>query len=117
METIPTPQPAKTRPTTKRGRAVAAVCMATPAAKMMTARTTDHRLPRKSAVGAANRAPKNVPTDKMETTRDCWDVVMAQTPLASGCPKTHSQSFIVWIPEITPMSWPKRIPPKAAKKV
>ena len=105
METIPTPKPAKTRPTTNRGRAVAAVCMATPAQKMMTARTTDHRLPRKSAVGAASRAPKNVPADKMETTRDCWDEVMAQTPVVGlGFPKTHNQSFMVWIPEITPVS-------------
>ena len=105
METIPTPQPAKIRPTTKRGIADAAACMATPAQKIMTARTTDHLLPRKSAVGAAKRAPKNVPTDKMETMRDCWDEVMVQTPAVPvGLPKTHNQFFIVWTPEMTPVS-------------
>ena len=105
METIPTPKPAKTRPTTKRGIAEAAACIATPAEKMMTARTTDHLLPRISAEGAARRAPKKVPADKMETMRDCWDEVMAQTPaVLVGLPKTHNQFFMVWTPEMTPVS-------------
>ena len=78
--------------------------MATPAQKMTTARTTDHLLPRKSAVGAAKRAPKKVPADKMETTRDGWDEVMAHTPEASGLPKTHNQFFMLWTPEMTPVS-------------
>ena len=105
IETIPTPQPAKTRPTTKRGRAEAAVCMATPAEKMRTARTMDHLLPRKSAVGAAKRAPKKVPAGKMETTRDCSDEVIAHIPVTeSGLPKTHNQFFIDWTPEMTPTS-------------
>jgi hypothetical protein len=105
METIPTPKPAKTRPTAKRGIAEAAACMATPAEKIRTARTTDHLLPRKSAAGAAKRAPKNVPADKMETTRDCSDEVMAHTPVVGlGLPKTHNQLFMVWIPEMTPVS-------------
>ena len=105
IETIPTPQPAKTRPTAKRGRAAAAVCMATPAEKMRTARTTDHLLPRKSAAGAAKRAPKKVPADKMETTRDCWDEVMAHSPVTgSSLPNVHNQFSIVWIPEMLPVS-------------
>ena len=105
IETIPTPQPAKTRPTAKRGRAEAAVCMATPAEKMRTARTTDHLLPRKSAAGAAKRAPKKVPADKIETTRDCWDEVMAHTPVTgSSLPNVHNQFSIVWIPEMLPVS-------------
>ena len=105
IETIPTPQPAKIRPTTKRGIAVAATCMATPTEKMATARTTQYRLPRKSAAGAAKRAPKKVPADRIETTRDCWDEVMAQ-PLAAALyfPKVHNQSFMVWTPEMTPVS-------------
>ena len=105
VETIPTPQPAKIRPTTKSGRAEAAACKATPAEKMRTARTTDHLLPRKSAVGAAKRAPQKVPADKVDTTRDCWDDVMAHTPVrGSVLPKTHNQFFMVWTPEMTPVS-------------
>ena len=105
IETIPTPQPARIRPTTKRGMAVAAVCKATPIEKMPTARTTQYRLPKKSAVGAAKRAPKKFPADKMETTRDCWDEVIAQTwSEGSYFPKVHNQSFMVWMPEITPVS-------------
>lgn len=105
METIPTPKPAKTRPITKRGRARAATCMATPTAKTRTATTTDHRLPRKSAAGAAKRAPKNVPTDKIETTRDWWEEEMEQVPVdGSRFPKVHNQFSIVWIPEMTPVS-------------
>ena len=88
----------------KRGRAEAATCMATPATKMRTARTTDHLLPSLSAVGAAKRAPQKVPADRMETTSDCWDEVMAHTPSALGLPKVHNQFFIVWMPEITPVS-------------
>ena len=43
---------------------------------------------------------------------------MAQTPAVPvGLPKTHNQFFIVWMPEMTPVSYPKRIPPKAAKRV
>ena len=79
--------------------------MATPTAKIRTAQTTDHRLPRKSAAGAANKAPKNVPADKMETTRDCWDEVMAHSlVVVLSFPKTHNQSDMVWMPEITPVS-------------
>ena len=105
METIPTPQPAKERPTTKRGMAEEAVCMATPAEKPRTARTTDHLLPRKSAAGAAERAPTKVPADRIETMRDCWDEVMAHTPvMGSGLPKVHNQFFIVWIPAMVPVS-------------
>ena len=105
METIPTPKPAKRRPTTKRGIAEAAVCIETPATKTRTARTTDHLLPRKSAEGAANSAPRNVPTDNMETTRDCWDEVIAHIPVVgSSFPKTHNQFFMVWTPEMTPVS-------------
>ena len=105
IETIPTPQPAKTRPTTKRGMAEEAVCMAIPAKKMRTARTMDHLLPRISAAGAAKRAPKKVPADRTETTRDCWDDVTAHTPVTgSAFPNVHSQFSIVWIPAMLPVS-------------
>ena len=92
IDTIPTPRPAKTRPTTKRAKALAPACIATPTKKTMTPRTTDHRLPRKSANGAAIKAPKNVPADKIETTRDCWAVVIEQSCVAtSPFPKVHNQ--------------------------
>ena len=104
-ETIPTPQPAKRRPTTKRGTVEEAVCIATPAEKTRVARTTDHLLPRISAAGAAERAPMKVPADRMETMRDCWDEVMAHTPVrGSGFPKVHNQFFMVWIPAMVPVS-------------
>ena len=105
METIPTSQPAKIQPTANRGRAAAMTCMETSAAKVRTPRMTDQHLPRKSAVGVVNKVPKNVPADEMETTRDCWDEVMAHTPVAGlGFPKTYNRSSMVWIPEITPVS-------------
>ena len=71
MEPIPKPKPAKIRPTTNRGRALVAACIATPAAKMRTARITDRRIPKRSAAGVTNRAPRNVPADRMKATRDC----------------------------------------------
>ena len=92
--------------------------MATPTEKMMTARKTDHRLPRKSPAGAPDKAPKNVPTDKIETTRDCWGVVIEHDPVEeSYFPKVHNQFCMAWIPPKTPVSKPKRMPPKPAKKL
>jgi hypothetical protein len=44
-EVIPTPNPAKTRPTAKTGIVVEAVCRATPTQKIAHARMTPHRLP------------------------------------------------------------------------
>ena len=62
-------------------------------------------LSRKSVVRTANRVPKNVPADKMETTRECWDEVMMHTPVAGlGFPKTYNRSSMVWMPEIAPVS-------------
>ena len=102
---IPTHQPAKTRPTKKRGRVVAATCMETPATKMTILRTTDHRLPRKSAVGPENKAPNNAPAGKVATTSDCSDEVMPHAPVeGSYFPKVHNQSSMVWMPAIMPVS-------------
>ena len=79
--------------------------MATPTEKMTAVRTIDHRLPRKSATGPTDRAPRNAPADKVETTRDCWDEVMAHCPVEGlGFPKVHSQSRMPWTPEIMPVS-------------
>ena len=53
----PTPIPANTRPTTKRGMASEAVCIATPIEKTAQAETIPHLRPRISATGAPNSAP------------------------------------------------------------
>lgn len=37
-------------------------------------------LPKKSAVGAAVRAPKKVPAERIETIMDDWDEVIAGRP-------------------------------------
>jgi hypothetical protein len=37
-----------------------------------------------SAIGAEAKAPKTVPTERIETTRDFWDVVIAQGTPGTG---------------------------------
>jgi hypothetical protein len=66
----PTPKPAKKRPATKRGIAAEAVWNITPKQKTTRVIISASLLPRKSAKGAAAKAPKNVPADKMETIRE-----------------------------------------------
>jgi hypothetical protein len=61
-EIRPTPKPAKKRPAMKRGWLVDAVWRITPKLKTRpTEAMRPHRRPRKSAKGAAARAPKKVP--------------------------------------------------------
>lgn len=66
-DTRPTPRPAKNLPAMNIGGAVDAVCKMTPRLKTAPAAAIrPHRLPRMSAKGAANKAPKNVPADRMD---------------------------------------------------
>ncbi len=63
--------------------------------------------------------PKKVPADRIETTRDSLDVE-TEYPVAellSGLPNVIIQLFIWMIPEMVPVSYPKSMPPKAAKAV
>lgn len=73
------------------------------------------------AAGAAIRAPKKVPAERMETTSDSEDEEMAYPVTCLGSVETKpnclSQAFISLIPLITPVSYPKRIPPNALKAV
>ncbi len=85
-DTNPTPRPAKKRPATNRGRWVAAVCKMTPKINTPQETIRDHLLPSLSAIGAAPRAPKNVPAERIETTSDCWEEVMFKCPVVSLYP-------------------------------
>jgi hypothetical protein len=91
-DTRPTPRPAKKRPATNIGNAVAAVCKITPNMKTQQEKINDQRRPSLSAMGAAPRAPKNVPADRIETTSDCCDAVMFRWPVESLKPVENSFS-------------------------
>ncbi len=58
------------------------------------------------ATGAPSSAPKKVPAERMETTRDSVDEEMAYGLVESpvGWPKVMSQSGISLTPLITPVS-------------
>ena len=79
-EMRPTPIPAKKRPALKRGREVAAVCMATPKLKIQQAEKSPHFLPILSAKRGEDRAPKKVPTERMETIMALWEVSISGSP-------------------------------------
>ena len=66
----PTPKPAKKRPATNRGIAVEAVCRMTPKQNTVIVIIKAIRRPMKSPNGAANKAPKKVPADRMDTIKD-----------------------------------------------
>jgi hypothetical protein len=119
IDKSPTPNPAIARPATKRPMPVDAVCIATPIQNTRAANCIPNFLPMISATGAPRRAPKKVPADRIETTRDCREEVMVHGAVAleAAEPKVQSQSFIPMMPLITPVSYPKRIPPNAAKEV
>jgi hypothetical protein len=57
QETRPTPIPANTRPTTKRGSSLEAVCIAIPTEKTRHADMIPNFRPMMSATGEARRAP------------------------------------------------------------
>jgi hypothetical protein len=69
-ETRPTPRPAKNRPARNNGMAVAAVCRMTPNIKTQLEAIRLQRRPMRSAMGAAPRAPKKVPAERMDTIAD-----------------------------------------------
>jgi hypothetical protein len=67
----PTPRPAKNRPTMNIGRSVEAVCKMRPRLKTSPAEAIrPHLRPIISAIGAARRAPKKVPADKIDTIKE-----------------------------------------------
>ena len=66
-ESKPTPKPAKKRPAVKRGIWVDAVCKMTPKQKTKVETIKPKRRPTVSANGAAPRAPKKVPAERMDT--------------------------------------------------
>jgi hypothetical protein len=59
-----------------------------------------------SETGAANRAPKNVPTDRIETINEVWEDVILRWPVLSLKPveKLSSQYDMAMIPEMVPVS-------------
>lgn len=75
-EMRPTPKPAKNRPATNNGMAVAAVWRMTPNVKTPVDAIKPHRRPTISPIGAALRAPKKVPAERMDTIVDFWVEVM-----------------------------------------
>lgn len=66
-ERRPTPIPAKNRPATKSGIALAAVWRITPKENTQLLIIIASRRPKISATGAANSAPKKVPAESRET--------------------------------------------------
>lgn len=60
---------------------MAAVCRMTPKMKTMADKMRPQRRPTASARGAAPRAPKKVPADKMETMVADWDAVTSKWPV------------------------------------
>lgn len=77
-EMRPTPRPAKNLPATNIAWLPdATVCRMTP--RLNTIRQLlmmPHRRPKLSATGAAKRAPKKVPAERIETMRDSCEAVM-----------------------------------------
>jgi len=106
-EIKPTPKPAKNLPATKRGIAVAAVCKMTPKIKTNVDATKPNRRPIRSAIGAAVRAPKNVPADRMETIVAVWEAVVFKWPVLSLYPVENlsCQYGIARMPLIVPVSY------------
>jgi hypothetical protein len=75
-EMMPTPKPAMRRPTTRRGIVVDTIWRMTPTLKIKQAPMMDGRRPIMSASEPAKRAPKKVPAERMDVTRDFCDVEM-----------------------------------------
>lgn len=79
-EMRPTPKPAKKRPAMNKGCRVDIVCRITPKLKTRPTDTMRPILrPSKSPNGAAVRAPKKVPADKIETMSESWEAVMLKS--------------------------------------
>ena len=76
-ETRPTPYPAKKRPAMKSGCVVAAVWRMTPRLKTRPAEAIKpQRRPSRSPKGAAVKAPKKVPAERIDTISESWDAVI-----------------------------------------
>ena len=74
----PTPRPAKKRPAMNIGRAVETVCKMTPRLNTKAEdENSPHRRPRISAEGAASRAPKKVPAERIETISESCSAVIS----------------------------------------
>jgi hypothetical protein len=82
-EIKPTPNPAKNLPARNNGMEVAAVCKITPKLNTQLEAIKPHRRPMVSPSAAAQRAPKNVPADRMETIAEDWLEVTLRCPVAS----------------------------------
>lgn len=89
-EIKPTPNPAKNRPATNIGIALAAVCKMTPNVKTQEDTINDQRRPIRSAIKAAASAPKKVPAERIETISDCCDAVIMGVPSAFLFPVENS---------------------------
>lgn len=74
-ETKPTPNPAKNLPAMNNGKLVEAVCRMTPKLNTQHDTMRDQRLPSRSAIKAAPRAPKKVPAERIETMVEVWEAV------------------------------------------
>ena len=107
-EINPTPKPAKNRPATNIGMSVAAACKITPKLNIIEVDAMrPQRRPMASATGAAVRAPKNVPADRIETIMADWDAVMSRLPAGLRNPVENSscQYGIARMPPIVPVSY------------
>jgi tetrahydromethanopterin S-methyltransferase subunit F len=106
-EIKPTPKPAKNRPATKSGMAVAAVCKATPNIKTTVEAIKPSRRPIASATGAAVSAPKKVPAERIDTIVEDCEAVMLRSPELSLKPveNSRSQYFMARMPPIVPVSY------------
>lgn len=73
------------------------------------------RRPRRSATGADESAPRNVPKDRMDTISDSSEDDTMGLPSSFVAPVENSRSHtgICRIPEIVPVSYPNNSPPKA----
>ena len=106
-ERRPTPRPAKNRPATNSGILVAAVWRITPNEKTTVLRIMARRRPKKSAIGAAKRAPKKVPAESRETIMEDWEEVTSGRPslgLTNPVENISRHFFMARIPLIVPVS-------------
>jgi hypothetical protein len=101
----PTPYPAKKRPAMNSGCDVEAVCRITPRLNTRPAETMSPiRLPSKSPNGAAVKAPKKVPAERIETIRESWAAVMLRSGSVENC---CFQYLMAMMPLIVPVSYLK----------
>lgn len=105
---MPTPYPAKNRPATKVGIEEAAICKITPTQKTTQDAMRPKRRPMVSAVGAAVKAPKKVPAERMETISALWLLLMYLTPAALVSVANWSiQAGMARMPPMVPVSYLK----------